>query len=106
MEFFTLLGILLMVTLLPIKFAGDYLGAERTGLGWCFMAILAGSGFQKMAGQLTMLSAPVIYLVGLLLSGMGFALFLKTTYLKGLAIATFQLVATAIILNLFVWFQH
>lgn len=89
MGFFTVLGLFLLILLIPIKVAGNYLGAERTGFGWCFLAMFAGAAFMAIGEDLTEYGD----ILSIFLSAAGFSIIMGTTYLKGLGIAVFQLVA-------------
>lgn len=90
MEALTMFGLILVVLLVPIKVAGNYLGAQRTGFGWCFLAILMAGAFAQIGEELTEYGE----LLSIFLSAAGFSFIMGTTYLKGLGIAVFQLVAT------------
>lgn len=83
-----MIGLLLLVLLVPIKVAGNYLGADRTGFGWCFLAIIVGLAFMK-AGE-NYIQYGEIW--SIFLSAAGFSIVMGTTYLKGLAIALFHLI--------------
>lgn len=92
MEVFTLLGLFLLLILVPVKVAGNYLGAQRTGFGWCFLAVIIASSLMKMGEELMVYGS----VLSIFLSAIGFSLVMGTTYFKGLGIAVFQLLAIVI----------
>jgi hypothetical protein len=83
--------LLLLLWLVPIKIGAIMVGANRTGLGACFLASVAAWFF-------LILFSLVLWHGGVLLSvfttALAYMLVLQTTYLKGLAIAAIQFVVT------------
>jgi hypothetical protein len=83
--------LLLLFWLVPIKIGAIAVRAGRTGLGSCFLALVASWFF-------LILFSMFLWHGGVLLSvfttALAYMLVLETTYLKGLAIAAIQFVVT------------
>ncbi|HEX4509732.1 MAG TPA: hypothetical protein VH328_06630 [Burkholderiaceae bacterium] len=83
--------VFLVFWLLPIKIGAILVRAGRTGLGACFLALLVSWFF-------VFLFSLVLWHGGVLLSvfttALAYMMVLRTTYLKGLAIAVIQFMIT------------
>jgi hypothetical protein len=91
----TLLGIFvaLYITALPVKIAASAMGAKRTGMFSCLLALVVASFLHGVG-----LSAHVAgSLVALLLSAVGFAWILGTTFWRGVGIAILYSIIAAIL---------
>ena len=78
---------------LPVKMAAAAMGAERTGVFWCLLALI-GSGIMHGLGTLV----PCIgSIVAFLLSAVAFAAILGTGFLRGIAIEILVVIFSAIL---------
>ncbi|OOZ42201.1 hypothetical protein BOW53_01070 [Solemya pervernicosa gill symbiont] len=94
---FTALGLLLLILLVPIKVAGNYFEAERTGFGWCFLAMILASAFMQAGEELTEFGG----ILSIFLSAAGYSMIMGTTYIKGIAISAFQTISIIVGFSLF-----
>ena len=84
------------ILILPVKLAAAAMGAERTGGGWCLIALIGASIVESMG-----LAVPIYgSLVAFLLSAAVFAGILGTGYLRGIGIAVLHVVFSALIIFL------
>ena len=84
---------IVFLLVLPLKLAAAAMGAERTGTGWCFIALLCASWVQALG-----LSFPVYgSVVALLLASAVFAAILRASFLRGIGIAVLHVVFALIL---------
>ena len=84
---------IVFLLVLPLKLAAAAMGAERTGTGWCFLALLCASWVQALG-----LSFPVYgSLVAFMLAAAVFAGILRTTFLRGIGIAVLHVIFAVIL---------
>jgi len=84
--FLIVLALVLVLSVIPVKFGAAVVGAKRDGLAACFVALILASligGFAAhrfhFGGALSVFAAALVYM-----------LVLDTTYLRGLAVAVIQ----------------
>lgn len=76
------LVVAMLVLLLPMKFAAKLLEAERSGLGWCFLAVLVSVVLQAFLQALIPFKG-----LAILPTALAFMAILKVSFPKALAIA-------------------
>ena len=87
------IGIILLIITLPVKLAADALGAKRTGVLWCLLALIGSSILHGLG-----LVVPVIgSIIAFLLSSLAFSIFLGTVFLKGIGIHILSIIFAALI---------
>lgn len=98
MEYFLLIIAALIglyIIALPVKFAGAAMGAQRTGVVWCLLA-LTGSSIMHALG----LAVPCIgSIVAFVLSAIAFAVIMGTDILRGIGIEILVIIFSAILLG-------
>lgn len=87
------LFVALLLILWPVQWAGRAMGARRTGLGWCFLALVVATLLQA-AGSVVPVAGN---LVAFLLGALGFAAMLDTTFIRGVGIAVLHVVFSILI---------
>lgn len=94
--FLVVIGLLaLWVIALPVKLAAAAMGAERTDMFWCLVA-LAGSSIMHAIG----LAVPCVgSVIAFLLSGVAFAAILGTGFLRGIGIQILVVIFSAILVG-------
>lgn len=97
--------VVLMLVLLPVRWAAKAVGARRYGFGWCLLALICSSFLYGIG-----IDVPVIGpLVAFLLSAVGFAAILRTTFLGGVGVAVLHIVfgiALIIVVGLIAGFSY
>lgn len=83
-----LVGVVLVVSLLPVKLAAIIVNAKRTSFSWCFLATIVAGTLQLFGFALP---GPGT-LVAVLLGAAGYCAILRTSYAGGLAIMVLQFV--------------
>ena len=87
------IGIILSIITLPVKLAADMLGAKRTGVLWCLLALIGSSILHGLG-----LVVPVIgSIIAFLLSSLAFAVILGTGFLKGIGIHILSIIIAGLI---------
>jgi len=89
------------IIILPVHLAGKMVDAERIGFGWCLLSIMLAAIFQSISHSLFIYG----FLFSPLVTALAYALVMKTTYLKGIAIAILQFVLTIMIATLLATFS-
>jgi hypothetical protein len=79
---------LFVVILLPVKLAAGWAGAERTGFGSCFIAVVLALVINALAGSVIKYGA----FVSIFVTAIAYMLVLGTTYLRGVLIAVLEIV--------------
>lgn len=96
MGFLSFLIVSAVLIILPIKFAANYVGAQRTGIFSCLIAILLVSAFQQglktFVPELAATHQALESIAVLLITALVYMLVLDTTYIKGFAIGVIQIV--------------
>jgi len=93
--------IVILIIILPVHLAGKMVDAKRTGFAWCLLAILLASLFQFIGRSVSIYG----YILSPFIGALAYSIAMKTTYLKGIAIAILQFVLTIIIASLLVTFS-
>lgn len=86
----------LFVLVWPVQWAAKAMGADRTGFGWCLLALI-GSTILQAFGTAVPVAGNI---VALLLAALAFAGILQTTYLRGIGIALLHLIFTVVLIVL------
>jgi hypothetical protein len=91
-----IIGFVLMV--LPLKMAAKAVGAENTGMFACFLALIVASILQAIGSLVPVFGNLVAFLLG----AAGFAGILKTSFVRGIAMAVLHMLFSILIVVLIV----
>jgi len=98
MQFLITVIILVVLLIVPIKLAANWVGAGNTGILSCVIALFMASGIQNLFDYLF---PGADSLLGLLitfpLSALAYSLVLATSFVKGLIIAALQIALTLVL---------
>ena len=98
MELILAIGLVTVLLIVPIKIAASMVGAENTGIGYCFLAILFSAILQFVVNIFVPSQSEVLgLLIALPLTAICYAYVLGTTFLKGIGIAIIQFVVTLLV---------
>lgn len=99
-----IIAVFILILIMPVKIAANYVGAKNTGIFMCLIALIFAAIIQESVSSLVPLLAvlhpAVNILVSLLLSAFAYMLVLGTTYGKSIAIALMQIILTFFIIFL------
>ena len=102
MEFLIVVTFMVLILILPVKLAAEWLGASNTGTLSCLIALILASAIQKgFALLLPSVDENLGMLIAIPLSGLAYMLVLGTTFLRGMAIAVLQGFLMLLLLMLF-----
>ena len=88
-----------IILIVPIKIAASMVGARRTGVVHCFVAIVLAALFQGAAARfIPGISETLGILLAVPLAAFAYMLILDTTFFKSLGIAIIQGVMTVVVL--------
>jgi len=91
--------VITIILIVPIKIAASMVGARRTGIFHCFIAIVLAALLQGAAARLIPgISEMLGVLLALPLAAVAYMLILDTTFFKSLGIAIIQGVVTVAVL--------
>lgn len=89
----TYLLLVILISIVPIKWVSDYVEAERTGYGWCLLALILAS----MSVQAGLVLTSYGDVLGVFLAAVAFSLVLGMTYMHGLLAAVLQAVCQLVV---------
>ena len=89
-----IIGFVLMV--LPLKIAAKAVGAENTGMFACFLALIVASILQAVGSLVPVFGNLVAFLLG----AAGFAGILKTSFVRGIAMAALHILFSVLLILL------
>ncbi len=88
----------LYIIALPVKIAAAMMGAQRTGMFSCLVALIIASILHGLG-----LTVPVVgTIVAFFLSALGFAIILGTDFFRGIGIAILHIIFSAILVLILV----
>jgi hypothetical protein len=90
----TIIGFYLMV--LPLRWAAKAVDAERTGTGYCFLALIVASILQGIGSLVPVAGNLVAFLLG----AAGFAAILKTSFVRGIGMAVLHILFSILLVVL------
>ena len=91
MEFLIFLTIVVVLLILPVKLAANWVGASNTGTISCLLALILAAAIQKgFAYILPSVDENLGLFLSIPLSGLAYMLVLGTSFLKGVVIAVVQ----------------
>ena len=91
---FILYLVVALISVLPVKLAAGWVGAERDGWIISFLTLVPTAIINAIAGPLFNYG----FIVALFVSALGYMLVLGTTYLRGVVVAIAQAVFSVILL--------
>jgi hypothetical protein len=85
----------LFIIALPVKMAAATMGAERTGVFWCLIALIGSSILHSIGLVVPCLGSVIAFL----LSSLAFAAILGTGFLRGIGIHILAIVFSALLVG-------
>src|SRR5262245_55052439 len=90
MSFLLIMIVGIVIIVMPVKFAAQFVGAGRTGFWMCLIAVIVVSVLDSMLGGF-ITNRFAHFVVSLAVSGGIYMMILDTTYMKGIGISLIQL---------------